>query len=78
VRPGLWFFGGGHRCRNWAIQKRTTCRMHGGYSKGPRTRAGKERARHAVLKHGCYTQEAMLEHKKVMQLIRRSKNVLFS
>ena len=64
------------QCRNWAIRHRTTCRMHGGRAKGPRTVAGKERARHAVLKHGGYTKEALAEHKEVMQAIKTCKNTL--
>ena len=52
--------------------------MHGGHAKGPRTVAGKERARHAVLKHGGYTKEALAEHKEVMQVIKTCKNTLRS
>jgi hypothetical protein len=50
--------------------------MHGGCSRGPKTLAGKERARHAALKHGSYTQEAKAKHKEVMELIKISKNML--
>jgi len=64
------------QCRNWAIRKRTTCRMHGGLSRGPRTKAGKERARRAVLKHGEYTKEARVKHKEIMDLIKASKDML--
>lgn len=64
------------RCRNWAIRKRTTCRMHGGCCRGPRTPEGKERARRAVLKHGEYTKEARAKHKEVMDLIKTSKDML--
>ena len=64
------------RCLNWAIRKRTTCRMHGGRSKGPITQAGKEKSRQAVLKHGGCTKKAIAEHKEAMQLIKISKNTL--
>jgi len=50
--------------------------MHGGLSRGPRTPAGKERARLAVLKHGEYTKEARAKHKEVMDLIKTSKDML--
>ncbi len=50
--------------------------MHGGHSRGPRTKAGKERARRAVLKHGEYTKEAKEKHKEVMDLIKASKDML--
>jgi len=65
------------RCLNWAIRKRTTCRMHVGCSRGPRTQAGKERARRAVIKHGEYTEEAKAKHKEMMEFIKTSKNILF-
>jgi hypothetical protein len=50
--------------------------MHGGCSRGPRTQAGKERARRAVIKHGGYTKEAKAKHKEVMELIKTSKDML--
>lgn len=52
--------------------------MHGGCSRGPRTQAGKERARRAVLKHGGYTNEAKAQHREAMELIRHAKDVLSS
>lgn len=64
------------RCLNWAIRKRITCRMHGGRSKGPITRVGKEKARQAALKHGGYTKKAIAEHQEAMELIKISKDIL--
>jgi hypothetical protein len=52
--------------------------MHGGRSRGPRTQAGKERARRDVIKHGEYTKEAKAKHKQVMDLIKTSKDTLSS
>ena len=52
--------------------------MHGGKSKGPKTKAGKNRARLAVLKHGRFTKEVKAEHRQVMELIRNCKDVLGS
>ena len=57
------------------IRKRTTCRMHGGRSRGPRTQAGKERARRAVIKHEEYTKADEAKY-KVMDLIKASKDML--
>ena len=45
---------------------------------GQGRKQGRSRARRAVLKHGGYTKEAVLEHKEVMQLIKTSKNTLRS
>ena len=64
------------RCLNWGIRKRTTCRMHGGCSKGPITCVGKEKTRQAALKHGGYTKKAIAEHKEAMRLIKMSKDIL--
>jgi hypothetical protein len=64
------------QCRNWAIRGRTTCRMHGGKSKGPRTKNGRERVRLASLKHGEYAKEAIAEQKEIRELIRRSQELL--
>jgi hypothetical protein len=50
--------------------------MHGGCSRGPKTLAGREHARHAALRHGGYTKEAKAKHKEVMELIKTSKNML--
>lgn len=66
----------GKQCLKWAMRGRITCYMHGGRSRGPRTKAGKERARRAVLKHGEYTKEARAKHKEVMDLIKTSKDML--
>ncbi len=64
------------RCLKWAIRGRTTCRMHGGTSRGPKTKIGKERSRLAVLHHGGYTKEAKAMHKESMLFMRQSKNFL--
>jgi hypothetical protein len=50
--------------------------MHGGTSKGPKTKAGKERSRLAVLRHGNHTKEAQALHQEGMTLIRQSKDFL--
>ena len=50
--------------------------MHGGTSRGPKTKIGKERARWAALRHGGHTQQARALHRESMDLIRQSKNFL--
>ncbi len=64
------------QCLKWAIRGKETCHMHGGTSNGPRTKAGKERSRLAVLKHGNHTKEAKAAHREVMALIQQSKDRL--
>lgn len=66
------------QCRKWAVRGRTTCHMHGGTSKGPKTRAGKERSRRAAFKHGAHTKQAKARHREAMTLIRQSKDLLRS
>jgi hypothetical protein len=52
--------------------------MHGGLSTGAKTKAGKERSRRAVLRHGGHTKDAKTLHREAMALIRQSKNFLQS
>jgi len=66
------------QCLKWAVRGRTTCHMHGGTSKGPVSKAGKENSRQAALRHGGCTKEARALHKEAMCLIRQSKNLLES
>lgn len=66
----------GKRCLKWAVRGRNTCHMHGGTSKGPKTKKGKERSRLAAYKHGGYTKEMRALHRKSMNLIREIKNMI--
>ena len=50
--------------------------MHGGTSRGPKTKAGKERSRLAVLRHGNYTKDTKALHLDAMTLIRQIKDFL--
>lgn len=68
----------GKQCLKWAVRGRATCHMHGGTTKGPITKAGKERSRQAVLRHGGHTKQAKDHHQRVMEIIRQSKNFLNS
>lgn len=66
----------GTKCLKWAVRGKTTCHMHRGTSKGPKTKKGKENARHTALRHGGYTKQAKAQHREAMDLIRRSKDLL--
>ena len=49
------------RCKAPAMKGKAVCLTHGGRSTGPKTEAGKLRARTANLKHGRETREARTE-----------------
>lgn len=66
------------QCQKWAVRGRNTCHMHGGKSRGPRTKKGKARSSQAALRHGGYTKEALKLHREAMDLIRKSKGFLQS
>lgn len=48
----------------------------GGATKGPTTKAGKERASQAVFRHGGRKKETIDLHKKAMALTRKRKDIL--
>jgi len=50
--------------------------MHGGTSRGPVTKMGKERSRKAALRHGGYTKLSQRQDREVKNIIRISKNFL--
>jgi len=50
--------------------------MHGGTAKGPITKAGKKRSRQAALKHGGHTKQAKAQHREVMALVKKSKQLI--
>jgi len=68
----------GNQCLKWAVRGRTTCHMHGGTSKGPITKGGKELSRRAASRHGRYTKQAKDHHREVMALIQKSKQLIQS
>jgi len=49
------------QCAKPALKGKLVCGHHGGYSTGPKTKAGKDRIRAAHLKHGEETLEAKSE-----------------
>jgi hypothetical protein len=64
------------QCQRWAVRGRRTCHLHGGKSKGPKTKKGKERSRLAAMKHGGYTKKALAEDQEARNLIRLSRDTL--
>ena len=62
----------GTPCRAPAM-KNGRCRMHGGGSTGPLTRAGLERMRRAKTKHGFFAQEALEFRRLVHRILREAK-----
>lgn len=66
----------GNQCLKWAVRGRTTCHMHGGRSKGPTTKLGKEHSRNAAFRHGAYTKQAKTYHREMIALIHESKGFL--
>lgn len=64
------------QCLKWAVRGSHTCHMHGGTSRGPKTKAGKELSRLAALRHGGCTQEARALHRETIALIQKCKDFL--
>jgi hypothetical protein len=47
--------------------------MHGGTSKGPTTKLGRELSRKAAFRHGGYTKQAKAYYRKITSLIKKIK-----
>jgi hypothetical protein len=52
------------------------CRLHGGLSTGPKTAAGRERARQAVTKHGRFSQAAVDARRRERAFLRQCREYL--
>src|SRR5271166_734374 len=63
----------GTRCKGPAMRN-GRCRMHGGASTGPRTRAGLARSARANWKHGFRSQEAKEEGKSLREFLQECKH----
>ena len=63
----------GRPCRSPAVRGKRRCRMHGG-AKGSGAPIGNQNA----LKHGQFTREAIEHRRQVMDLIRKSREMLHS
>jgi hypothetical protein len=61
----------GEQCKKPALKASRTqkCEFHGGRSTGPKTQAGKDRQRAAVLKTGNYTKEAMEDRARSVRVL---------
>ncbi|HEY7388850.1 MAG TPA: HGGxSTG domain-containing protein [Bryobacteraceae bacterium] len=59
----------GTACRCPAICGRLRCRVHGGWSTGPRTPEGIEHIRKANTTHGAYTAKARAERARIRHLL---------
>ena len=66
----------GKRCGNPAMKGKNVCYIHGGKSRGPRTKEGKLRSKYANLRHGDYTAEAIARRKEVNQLFRECRKFI--
>lgn len=62
-------------CGSPAIRGRNRCRMHGGLSTGPRTKAGLARSKQARWKHGRFSAEARQEAARLRVLLRECKEM---
>jgi hypothetical protein len=56
--------------------KNGRCRMHGGTSSGPKTRAGIESIRQRLTKHGKYSAAAIAERRYVRALLSEGRELL--
>ena len=65
----------GTQCRSPAMPN-GRCRMHGGTSPGPRTAAGIERIRRAVIKHGWYSAETLAQRSAIAKGLKDAREVL--
>ncbi len=64
------------QCLKWACRGKRVCAIHGGLSRGPRTKKGQQKARKAAFKHGGYTKAVKQEQQTLRQLIRSNKRIL--
>lgn len=59
----------GRPCRQPAMKRRNRCRLHGGFSTGPKTPEGKIRSAQANYKHGLYTNAAIAERRLMRMMM---------
>lgn len=59
------------------MRGKAVCDFHGGKSTGPKTEAGKERQRAAVIKTGNYTKEAMEHKARSMRLLHGLEDAMY-
>lgn len=66
----------GKQCGNYAVKGKRVCKLHGGYSTGPRTAEGLERIKKARIIHGRYSAEAIKDRQEFKLLIQSFQNML--
>lgn len=64
----------GDRCRNYAVNGWSVCRMHGARG-GPNTAKGLTICKMAALKHGHYSKESRLKRQKLRQLLKNKDQI---
>ena len=67
----------GEQCKKPAVRGKAVCDFHGGRSTGPKTQAGKDRQRTAVLKTGNYTKEAMEDRARSMRMLHGLEDAMY-
>ena len=67
----------GEQCKKPAIRGKKVCDFHGGRSSGPKTQAGKDRQRAAVLKSGYYTKEVMEDKARSMRVLHGLEDAMY-
>jgi hypothetical protein len=66
----------GKQCGNLSVKGKRVCKLHGGWSTGPKTEEGIERIRQGRTKHGRYSAKAMKERLDFRLLMLSCKNEL--
>jgi hypothetical protein len=67
----------GNQCGRPAMRGKAVCDFHGGRSTGPKTQAGKDRQRAAVLKSGYYTKEVMEDRARSVRVLRGLEDAMY-
>jgi hypothetical protein len=67
----------GEQCKKPALRGKAVCNFHGGRSTGPKTQAGKDRQRAAVLKTGDYTKEAMEDKARSVRVLAGLEDAMY-
>jgi len=66
----------GKQCGNFVVKGKKVCKLHGGWSTGPRTPEGRERIRQARTKHGHYSASAIRERQAFRHFLQSHQNDL--
>lgn len=66
----------GKPCGNFTVKGKRVCKLHGGWSTGPRTEEGRERIRQALTKHGRYSAKTIKEQLDFRLLMQSYRNEL--